>query len=77
MMNAAQATDMAINGDVVGRIGKHEFRLGARKELIVGGLVAGIVAQQVMAVLAKLEIVEVPCGPGLPDEHQLVLGAVK
>jgi hypothetical protein len=49
MMNAAQTADMAIDGDVVGRIGEHEFRLGARKELIVGSLVAGIATQQVMA----------------------------
>jgi hypothetical protein len=40
---------MAINGDVVGRIGENELRLSACQELIVGRLVAGIPAQQAMA----------------------------
>ena len=48
MTNAAEAADMAIDGDVVGRIGEHEFRLGAFEQLIVGGLVARIPAQQAM-----------------------------
>ena len=49
MTNAAEAADMAIDGDVVGRIGEHEFRLGAREQLVVGGLVSCIPAQQAMA----------------------------
>ena len=49
MMNAAEAADMAVDGDVVGRIGEHEFRLGAFKQVIVGGFVARIPAQQAMA----------------------------
>ena len=49
MTNAAEAADMAIDRDVVGRIGEHEFRLGAFEQLIVGGLVARIAAQQAMA----------------------------
>jgi len=49
MLNATQAAHMAINGDVVGRIGEGEFRLGACQELIVCGLVTGIPAQEAMA----------------------------
>ena len=48
MTNAAKAADMAVDCDVVGRIGEHEFRLGAFEQVIVGGLVAGIPAQQAM-----------------------------
>ena len=48
MTNAPQAADMAIDGDVVGRIGEHEFRLGAFEQLVVGGLVSRIPAQQAM-----------------------------
>ena len=48
MTNAPEAADMAIDGDVVGRIGEHEFRLGAFEQLIVGGLVSRIPAQQAM-----------------------------
>ena len=40
---------MAINGDVVGRIGEDEFRLRPCQQLIVTGLVTGISAQQAMA----------------------------
>jgi hypothetical protein len=44
MTNATEPTDMAVNGDVVGRIREHEFRLGALEQTIVGSLVAGICA---------------------------------
>src|SRR5262249_40520243 len=47
--NAAKAADMTIDGDIVGRIGEHEFRLGAVEQPIVGGLIARIPAQQAMA----------------------------
>src|SRR5689334_1861310 len=49
MTNAAEAADMAVDGDVVGRIGEDEFGLGPCQELIVSGWVAGIPAQQAMA----------------------------
>ena len=49
MTNAAEAADMAIDRDVVRRIGEHKFRLGACEQLIVGGLVSRIAAQQAMA----------------------------
>ena len=48
MTNAAEATDIAIDGDVVRRIGEHEFGLATCEQMIVGGLVAGIPAQQAM-----------------------------
>ena len=48
MTDAAEATDVAIDSDVVGRIGEHEFRLGACEQLVVGGLVSCIPAQQAM-----------------------------
>jgi hypothetical protein len=46
MTNATEATDVAVDGDVVGRIREHKFRLGAFEEALVGGLAAGIRAQQ-------------------------------
>ena len=49
MTDAAEATDVAIDGDIVGRIGEHKFRLGACEQLSVGGLVPRIAAQQAMA----------------------------
>jgi hypothetical protein len=70
MMNAAQAADMAINGNVVGRIGEDEFRLSACQELSVGGLVAGIPAQQAMAT-------EQPKVSGLADRRSAVGNACK
>ena len=48
MTNAAEAADMAIDGNVVGRIGEHEFRLAACEQMIVGGFVARIATQQAM-----------------------------
>src|SRR5262249_30376112 len=49
MTDAAEASDVAINCDVVGRVGEHEFALGAFEQAIVGALVAGICAQQAMS----------------------------
>ena len=40
---------MAVDGDIVRRVGKDEFGLGAVEQAIIGGLVAGITAQQAMA----------------------------
>ena len=40
---------MAIDGDVVRRVGEHKFRLGAFEQVIVGGFVASIPAQQAMS----------------------------
>ena len=48
MTNLTEAADMAVDGDVVGRIGEHEFCLGAFQQVIVGGLVSSIPAQQAM-----------------------------
>ena len=48
MANATEAADMAVDRNVVRRIRKHEFRLGAFEQAVVGGLVAGIGAQQAM-----------------------------
>src|SRR5262245_39713306 len=48
MTNATEPTDVTFNGDVVGRICEHEFRLGAFEQTIVGSRVAGIGAQQSM-----------------------------
>ena len=48
MTNAAEATDIAIDGDVVRRIGEHEFGLATCEQMIVGGLVAGIPAHEAM-----------------------------
>jgi len=48
MTNAAEPTDVTVDGDVVRRIREHEFRLGAFEQTIVGSLVAGICAQQAM-----------------------------
>ena len=55
MADAAKAADMAIDGDVVGRIGEHEFCLGAFEQLPVGGLVARIPAQQAMVTRAATD----------------------
>src|SRR5262245_45401142 len=49
MTNAAETADMTIDGDVVRRIGEHEFRLGAVEQPIVCSLVTRICAQQAMA----------------------------
>ena len=49
MAHTAEAADMPVDGDVVGRIGEDEFRLGALEQLMIGVLVAGIPAQQAMA----------------------------
>jgi len=46
--NAAEATDIPIDHDVVWRIGEHEFRLGGFEQAIVGGVVPGVPAQQAM-----------------------------
>ena len=40
---------MAVDRDVVRRIGEDELRLGAFQQAVVGGLVASIPAQQTMA----------------------------
>ena len=45
MMNTAEAANMALDGDIVRRIGEHKFRLGACKQVFVGGFVARIPAQ--------------------------------
>jgi hypothetical protein len=50
MANAAEAADVAVNGNVVRRIGKDEFSLRTGKELIVDSRVAGISAEQAMAI---------------------------
>jgi hypothetical protein len=49
MANATKAADVAVDFDVVGRIGEHEFRFGAFEQPIVGGFIARIPAQQAMA----------------------------
>jgi hypothetical protein len=67
MLNATQAADMAINGDVVGRIGEDKFRLCPCQELIVCGLVTGIPAQEATAT-------EQPQIAGLADRRTGWLG---
>ena len=48
MVNATEAADMAVDRNIVRRIRKDEFRLGAFQQAVVGGLVASITAQQTM-----------------------------
>ena len=62
MMNVAKSADMALDGDVVRRIGKYKFRLGAFEQVIVGGFVASIPAQQTM-------VTEQPQISGLGDRR--------
>ncbi len=49
MANPAEATDMAVDRNVVWRVREHELRLGAFEQVIVGGFVARIPAQQAMS----------------------------
>ena len=42
MTNATEATDVAVDHDIVWRVREYEFRLGAVEQPLVGGLIAGI-----------------------------------
>ena len=46
MTNATEATDIAVDRDIVWRVREHEFRLGAFEQALVGGRIAGICAEQ-------------------------------
>jgi hypothetical protein len=48
MAHPAKAADMAVDGDVVGRVSEHESRIGTFEQAIVGRLVPGIPAKQGM-----------------------------
>ena len=70
VLDRAEASDMAIDRDIVGRVGKYNPGLLAIHQLDVSGLVAGIGANQ--AVLAELpEIAEPGDGLALRCRHHV------
>ena len=52
MVHRAQATDVAVDPYIVGRVGEHHLGAVVAHQLLVGGLLQGAAAQQ--KVLAEL-----------------------
>src|SRR3974377_1514446 len=48
MMDAAKPANIAVNGDVVRRIGEYKLRFGAFEQALISSFVASIAAQQAM-----------------------------